>query len=105
MTPKKEKKPVKTSENFQEWSIEDAKELYGIERWGLRYFDISSKGDVMVAPLKEKGASIKILDVVDEALEQGLHFPMLIRFQDLLRDRVERINHAFNDAIAEFNLV
>jgi arginine decarboxylase len=103
MTPKKEKKPVKTFENIQEWSIEDAKELYGIERWGLRYFDISSKGVVMVAPLKEKGASIKILDVVDEALEQGLHFPMLIRFQDLLRDRVERINHAFNDAIAEFN--
>ncbi|MBW2485772.1 MAG: biosynthetic arginine decarboxylase, partial [Deltaproteobacteria bacterium] len=68
-----------------------------------RYFDVSPNGNVMVAPLKEKGASIKILDVVDEALEQGLHFPMLIRFQDLLRDRVERINSAFNDAIAEFN--
>ncbi len=103
MTPKKEKKPVEISENTQEWSVEDARELYGIERWGLRYFDINAKGDVIVAPLKEKGASIRILDVVDEALEQGLHFPMLIRFQDLLRDRVERINNAFNDAIAEFN--
>ena len=103
MTPKKEKKPVEISVNTHKWSIEDAKELYGIERWGLRYFDINAKGDVMVAPLKEKGASIRILDVVDEALEQGLHFPMLIRFQDLLRDRVERINNAFNDAIAEFD--
>lgn len=103
MTPKKEKRPTEIPEENREWSVEDAKELYGIERWGLRYFDISAKGDVMVAPLKEKGASIKILDVVDEALEQGLHFPMLIRFQDLLRDRVERINTAFNDAIDEFN--
>jgi arginine decarboxylase len=103
MTPKKERKPIETIEKSQEWSIEDARELYGIERWGLRYFDVSPNGNVMVAPLKEKGASIKILDVVDEALEQGLHFPMLIRFQDLLRDRVERINSAFNDAIAEFN--
>lgn len=103
MTPKKERKPIEIIEKSQEWSIEDARELYGIERWGLRYFDISPNGYVMVAPLKEKGASIKILDVVDEALEQGLHFPMLIRFQDLLRDRVERINSAFNDAIADFN--
>jgi len=103
MTPKKEKKTVEASEVSPVWTTDNARELYGIERWGLRYFDISPEGDVMVAPLKEKGASIRILDVVAEALEQGLHFPMLIRFQDLLRDRVARINSAFNDAIAEFS--
>ncbi len=102
MTPKKDKTKEGQPGEIQEWSIEDAKELYGIDRWGLRYFDINPNGDVVVAPLKEKGASIRILDVVQEAIEQGLHFPMLIRFQDLLRDRVERINNAFNDAIEEF---
>jgi arginine decarboxylase len=102
MIPKKDKTKEGQPGEIQEWSIEDAKELYGIDRWGLRYFDINHNGDVVVAPLKEKGASIRILDVVQEAIEQGLHFPMLIRFQDLLRDRVGRINNAFNDAIKEF---
>ena len=103
MTLKKERKKEENPEASREWTVEDAKELYGVDRWGLRYFDVSDAGDVMVAPLKEKGASIRVLDVVQEAREQGLHFPMLIRFQDLLRDRVERINGAFNAAIDEFN--
>ena len=103
MTLKKEEKNQEQPEERQRWSVEDAKELYGVDRWGLHYFDVSAKGDVMVAPLKEKGASIRVLDVVQEAREQGLHFPILIRFQDLLRDRVERINGAFNAAIDEFN--
>lgn len=83
------------------WSIDKARELYGVARWGLRYFDINTKGQVTVAPLKEQGGSVAIVDVIKEAVEQGLHFPMLIRFHDLLRNRVERINKAFNDAIVE----
>jgi len=83
------------------WSIDRARELYGIARWGLRYFDINARGQVTVSPLKEQGGSIAIVDVIREAVEQGLHFPMLIRFHDLLRNRVERINKAFNDAIVE----
>jgi arginine decarboxylase len=83
------------------WSIDKARELYGVARWGLRYFDINAKGQVTVAPLKEQGGTIAIVDVIKEAVEQGLHFPMLIRFHDLLRNRVERINKAFNDAIVE----
>ncbi len=93
----------KQVEESHDWSIDQAKELYGIDRWGLRYFDINDKGEVTVSPLKEEGPAIAIVDVIKEALDQGLHFPMLIRFQDLLRNRVERINTAFNDAIAEAN--
>lgn len=84
------------------WTVDDAKEMYGISRWGLGYFGINEHGQVTVSPLKKKGTSIAIVDVLKEALEQGLHFPLLIRFQDLLRNRVERINSAFDDAIAEF---
>ena len=83
------------------WSIDRARELYGVARWGLRYFDINGRGQVTVAPLKEQGGTVAIVDVIKEAVEQGLHFPMLIRFHDLLRNRVERINKAFNDAIVE----
>ncbi|MDZ7641994.1 MAG: biosynthetic arginine decarboxylase [Desulfurivibrio sp.] len=85
----------------QGWDIDQARELYGIRRWGLRYFDIDPAGRVTVAPLKEEGVTIAILDVIEQARSQGLHFPMLIRFQDLLRNRVERINRAFAEAIAE----
>ena len=84
------------------WTIEQSRELYGIGRWGLRYFDINEDGKVTVAPLKDKGGIIPIVNVVEEALEQELHFPLLVRFQDLLRNRVERINNAFADAIREF---
>jgi arginine decarboxylase len=88
-------------ENTTGWNIEKARELYGISRWGLRYFDINDQGQVTVAPLKEEGRSIPIMDVIEEAVAQNLHFPLLIRFQDLLRNRVERINQAFGLAIEE----
>ncbi len=89
-------------ENTTEWNIEKARELYGISRWGLRYFDINEQGEVTVSPLKEEGGTIPIMDVIQEAIAQKLHFPLLIRFQDLLRNRVERINQAFVLAIKEF---
>ena len=97
------KKKENPSKEISTWSIDEARELYGIDRWGLKYFDVDSDGCVTVSPLKERGISIKILDVIKESREEGLHFPMLIRFQDLLRDRVERINNAFLEAIREFN--
>ena len=84
------------------WTIDKAREMYGISRWGVGYFDINQDGLVTVSPLKGAGSSIAIVDVMREALDQGLHFPMLIRFQDLLRNRVERVNSAFADAMAEY---
>ncbi|OIP44170.1 MAG: arginine decarboxylase [Deltaproteobacteria bacterium CG_4_10_14_3_um_filter_60_8] len=84
------------------WTIDKARELYGISRWGVGYFDINQHGLVTVSPLKDAGPAIAIVDVMREAIGQGLHFPMLIRFQDLLRNRVERVNAAFADAMAEY---
>jgi len=92
---------MQQSADSKTWNIEKARELYGISRWGLRYFDINGRGQVTVSPLKEEGGTMAIVDVIKEAVEQGLHFPMLIRFQDLLRNRVERINNSFREAIAE----
>ncbi|HUF18941.1 MAG TPA: biosynthetic arginine decarboxylase, partial [Thermoanaerobaculia bacterium] len=83
------------------WTSEDARTLYLIDRWGSGYFGVNDAGNLTVAPLQDKGAAIPIHEVVQEALEQGLKTPMLIRFQDLLRHRVEHLNGAFNRAIAE----
>jgi arginine decarboxylase len=84
-----------------DWSVADASELYMIDRWGAGYFDVSDDGRVRVAPLQERGRKIAILDVVEEAREQGLSTPLLIRFQDLLHHRVKTLNEAFNAAISE----
>jgi arginine decarboxylase len=86
----------------QPWSIESARNLYNIQRWGAKYFDINDAGHVTAKPLQDAGASVDITDVIEEAKGRGLKFPLLIRFQDILRHRVEAINKAFQASIAEF---
>src|SRR3954447_4824373 len=85
------------------WNIQDARNLYNIHRWGARYFDINENGRVVAKPLRDAGAVVDITDVIEEAKARGLKFPVLIRFQDILRHRVESINMAFRGAITEFN--
>ena len=86
----------------QPWNIESARTLYNIHRWGAKYFDINDAGHVVATPLQEAGATVIISDVIEEAKARGLKFPVLIRFQDILRHRVEAINKAFQSSIAEF---
>lgn len=85
------------------WSIQDARNLYNIPSWGAKYFDINDAGHVVARPLQDAGASVEISDIVEEARSRGLKFPLLIRFQDILRHRVEAINLAFAASIKEFN--
>jgi len=87
----------------QPWTIESARALYNIQRWGAKYFDINEAGHVTARPLQDAGAAVDITDVIEEAKGRGLKFPLLIRFQDILRHRVEAINKAFHSSIAEFN--
>jgi arginine decarboxylase len=91
------------SEPDAHWDIQQARNLYSIQRWGAEYFDINDAGRVIAKPLRDSGASVDLTDVIEEAKARGLKFPLLIRFQDILRHRVESINLAFRSAIAEFN--
>src|SRR4051812_26192243 len=85
------------------WNIQAARNLYSIQRWGAKYFDINDAGHVVATPLQEAGATVDITDVLEEAKGRGLKFPLLIRFQDILRHRVDSINEAFRNSIKEFN--
>jgi arginine decarboxylase len=85
------------------WNTQAARDLYNIHRWGAKYFDINDAGQVVAQPLQENGASVEISDVIEDAKARGLKFPLLIRFQDILRHRVEAINLAFRASIKEFN--
>ena len=88
---------------LQPWDLQTARNLYNVHRWGAKYFDINDAGHVVATPLQEAGAPVDITDVIEEAKGRGLKFPLLIRFQDILRHRVESINTAFRNSIAEFN--
>jgi len=87
------------SDSPEEWKIEDAVRLYGIHRWGGGYFGVNPDGHVTVHPEGEAGPSIDLIKVAARARERGLHYPLLIRFHDLLRHRVRAINEAFAEAI------
>lgn len=80
------------------WSIADANALYNFDKWGGGHFHVDAKGAVCVSPRADH-RSIRLLDVIKEAAEMGLKPPFSIRFQDLIRHRVERLNEAFAAAI------
>jgi arginine decarboxylase len=85
-----------------EWDVDAAIATYNIDGWGGGYFTVNSTGNVVARPLQKNGGTIDILEVVNEARNRGLSFPLVIRFQDLLRHRVEAVNRAFQAAMTEF---
>jgi arginine decarboxylase len=85
------------------WDIPAATSLYNVDRWGLGYFAINERGNVQVFPTQNPATPIDIMELIAEARsEYGLGFPMVLRFQDLLRHRVETINKAFQAAIDQY---
>lgn len=85
---------------MSDFGTADATALYNIDRWGGGYFAVNSDGNVSVRP-NANGSGIDLMEIVAEAKSRGLAFPMVVRFQDLLRHRVETINRSFAEAIAE----
>ncbi|MBX7244163.1 MAG: biosynthetic arginine decarboxylase [Candidatus Sumerlaeaceae bacterium] len=90
-----------TTSKSAKWTTEEATRMYNIDKWGLGYFSINEAGNVAISPMRGNGATVDIMQVIEDAGEQGLHFPLVLRFQDLLRDRVACLNLAFRFAIDE----
>jgi len=82
------------------WNIQQAKELYGVDRWGNGYFDVNASGEVVVNLRDgDKSVPVSLNRVVQEMKERGWALPMLMRFRDLLDTRIEEVNESFNSAI------
>ena len=75
--------------------------LYNVEGWSEGYVKINAAGHAVMCPRRREGEEIDLMEIVDEAKERGLRFPLLVRCHDLLRDRVRRLNESFARAIAE----
>ncbi|MHB8605430.1 MAG: biosynthetic arginine decarboxylase [Thermoplasmatota archaeon] len=86
-----------------EWSVERALQYYNIDAWSGGYFTINATGHLCVTPYGSPGPTIDIMDVVADIQEKGLGFPCVIRFQDILRSRVVKLNEAFRAQIAAQN--
>ena len=85
------------------WSASDGAALYGLDRWGDPYFSVSARGHVMVQPRGERGGSLDLVELVRELQGRDLSLPLLIRFDDILEDRLERLHAAFERAIAQYD--
>jgi arginine decarboxylase len=90
-----------TPDSHNAWSRDDAAEHYRIPAWGDGFFVINPQGHMAVRPFDDSELSIDIMDVVAELRRRGAAFPAVLRFQDVLRARVRRLNHAFSEAIRE----
>jgi arginine decarboxylase len=86
----------------QPWSVVKSDELYGISKWGHGYFGVNEAGNVVVHPTRDANVAIDLKQLVDEIRERGIHPPILLRFSDILRHRIQEIHDAFRDAIANF---
>jgi arginine decarboxylase len=81
------------------WTVRDSAELYNVEGWGRGFFSINDAGNVEVTPAGPGSARIDLKHLVDDLRSRGLRLPMLIRFSDILKTRVEQLAGAFRDAI------
>ena len=79
---------------MRKWRIEDSEELYNITGWGTSYFGINDKGHVVVTPRKD-GVSVDLKELVDELQLRDVASPMLVRFPDILDNRIEKMSSCF----------
>jgi arginine decarboxylase len=85
------------------WTIEESEKLYRIQGWGEPYFSINAAGHVTVSPKGDRGGSLDLCELVESLKQRNLALPLLIRFSDILEDRIERLNSCFARAIARYN--
>ncbi|MHC4924731.1 MAG: biosynthetic arginine decarboxylase, partial [Planctomycetota bacterium] len=87
-----------------EWTLDDARELYGTRRWGNGFFDLDDNGDVVVnlCDTDDKVIAVSLKQLVDEIRERGRATPLLLRFRNLLDRRIESLNHSFQRAMDAF---
>lgn len=78
-----------------------ARETYNLAQWSGGYFDLDAAGHVVARPGREPdGPAVDLLEVVAGARRAGLSLPVLVRFVDILHDRVRSLCCAFDAAMA-----
>lgn len=87
---------------MRKWRIEDSSELYNVPGWGINYFSLNEAGHVVVSPRKGKGPNIDLMEVIQDVLNRDVSMPVLLRFPDILDDRIEKIAGCFVKAGTDY---
>ena len=87
---------------MSDWSIEEAERVYGVSQWGGGYFQIGENGNVHITPVPEDPSiRIDFNSVIEDIRKEGVQFPVVVRFHDILRSQVAGLNKAFRSSIEE----
>ena len=91
--------PEKLNKN---WTLKDSIATYNIDKWGDQYFSINSKGNISITPGKKSGKIIDRFKLVEELKSREINTPLIIRFNDILKDRINELHEAFSKAIKTY---
>lgn len=94
---------LSTAKEGGAWTLEDSENLYRIDAWGDPYFSINAAGHVTVSPQGNRGGTLDLWELVQSLRQRNIGLPLLLRFSDILADRIERLNGCFARAIAKYN--
>ena len=97
------KKLIILFDGMRKWRIEDSEELYNINGWGNGYFSINEKGHVQITPRKQPGKNVDLSDLMRELYLRDVSSPVLIRFPEILDNRIEKISQSFAKASKEYD--
>ncbi len=87
---------------LRRWTAADANDTYNIPRWGCGYFNVNDVGNLVVTPRAEAGGAIDMKELINDLVGRGIQLPILLRFSDILRARIELLCSAFTSAIREY---
>jgi arginine decarboxylase len=85
-----------------QWTTEDSEQLYRIQGWGEPYFSINKSGNITVSPLENSEENMDLLEIVKALRNRNIKLPLLLRFSDILSDRLRRLNECMNQAITRY---
>ena len=85
------------------WNIDAARRTYAIAHWSDGYVDVDPAGAIVIRPHRDAGPALSLPGIVERARAGGLRLPLLVRFPDILADRLARLQGAFARAIEEFD--
>ena len=85
------------------WNTDIARHTYAVPYWGDGYVDVNDAGDIVIRPRGPSGPGFSLPEIVERARAEGLRLPLLVRFPDILADRLARLQGAFAKAIGEWN--
>ncbi len=91
-----------TKNSYPNWDIRDSIKAYDIDKWGGKYFSLNKRGNITVSPDGTQANNIDLLQLIKELKSREINPPLILRFNDILKNRITELNHVFEGAIKNY---